>query len=130
MADRTDGNLTDPTYRAHRDTATGNARAAIDNALASESLDAIVTPTQLPAPALGFRGGGPKFASSTRASAMAGYPMITVPAGYAREELPLGLTFLGTRHDDAKLIAYAYAYEQATNIRKLPSYLPSLPSAP
>ncbi|MBQ7806931.1 amidase [Rhodococcus sp. (in: high G+C Gram-positive bacteria)] len=129
MADQTDGNLSDPTYRAHREAATGRAQTAIDDALVDNNLDAIVTPTELPAPGIDYRGGGegPQFASSTRTSALAGYPMVTVPSGYAREELPLGLSFLGTRLDDAKLISFAYAYEHAAQIRKSPSYLPTLP---
>ncbi|GAA5090528.1 amidase [Nocardia iowensis] len=127
MADKTDGDLTDPTYRAHRQAATDQARRAIDDALTRDRLDAIVTPTEAPAPKLEYQGGGTSFASSTRNSAMAGYPIATVPAGYARDTLPLGLSFIGTRFSDAQLIAYAYAYEQATPARKAPDYLPTLP---
>lgn len=47
MADQTDGNLSDPTYRAHREAATGRAQTAIDDALVDNNLDAIVTPTEL-----------------------------------------------------------------------------------
>ncbi|THA56483.1 hypothetical protein E6P78_32115 [Streptomyces sp. A0958] len=57
---------------------------------------------------------------------MAGYPHITVPAGYARGALPVGISFLGTRFSDARLLGYACAFEQATHARKAPGYLPTL----
>ena len=57
-------------------------------------------------------------ASSTPA-AVAGYPSITVPAGQAFG-LPVGLSFIGTANSEARLIALAYGYEQATHHRHPP----------
>lgn len=48
-------------------------------------------------------------------------PSIVVPAGFTRDNLPAGLTFLGRPYDDAKMIQFAYAYEQATKHRKPPA---------
>ncbi|GLZ40530.1 amidase [Actinokineospora sp. NBRC 105648] len=125
MANGTDGDLTAPAYRAHREAATGAARRAIDDLLARHRLDAIVTPTSLPAPVIGRERDSAPFAKTTTHAAAGGYPHITVPAGYSTNGLPLGLSFIGTRFSDARLIGFAYAFEQATNTRQTPRYLPT-----
>jgi Asp-tRNA(Asn)/Glu-tRNA(Gln) amidotransferase A subunit family amidase len=51
-------------------------------------------------------------------------PSIVVPAGYTRDALPAGITFLGRPYDDARMIGYAFAYEQATRHRRAPANLP------
>jgi amidase len=51
-------------------------------------------------------------------------PSIVVPAGFTRDDLPAGITFLGRPYDDARMIRYAYAYEQATHHRRLPPATP------
>lgn len=58
---------------------------------------------------------------------VAGYPQISVPAGYTDQGLPLGVSFLGTRFSDARLLGYAYAFEQEARVRTAPRYLPTLP---
>ena len=55
-------------------------------------------------------------------AAVAGYPHITVPAGFV-SELPVGLSFVGLQFSDAKLIQYAYAYEQASLQRRAPKFI-------
>ena len=58
----------------------------------------------------------------TGTGARAGYPQIVVPAGYnADDARPVGIAFNGTAYSEAKLLAFAYAYEQATKLRKTPS---------
>lgn len=53
-------------------------------------------------------------------AAIAGYPSITVPAGYSTEGEPFGITFTGTAYSESTLIPLAYAFEQATMVRKPP----------
>jgi amidase len=56
---------------------------------------------------------------------MAGYPHITVPAGYVHG-LPVGLSFFAGAYQEGTLIHFAYAYEQATQVRRPPSYKPTI----
>ena len=48
-------------------------------------------------------------------------PLIVVPAGFTRDNLPAGITFLGRPYDDGNIIKLAYAYEQATHHRRPPA---------
>ncbi|MBS3872152.1 MAG: hypothetical protein KGZ92_10660 [Firmicutes bacterium] len=56
-------------------------------------------------------------------AAKAGYPSITVPAGYTTEGKPLGLTFTARAYEETTLIRLAYSFEQGTELRKPPSLL-------
>lgn len=49
--------------------------------------------------------------------ATAGYPAITVPLGRDATGAPIGVTFIGKQGQDAALLSYAYAFEQATKLR-------------
>jgi ABC-type dipeptide/oligopeptide/nickel transport system ATPase subunit len=49
---------------------------------------------------------------------------IVVPAGFTRDNLPAGITFLGRPYADARMIQLAYAYEQATHHRRAPTTMP------
>ena len=93
-------------YVADRDGGRNATRAAIDNALTTNNLEAIMTPS----------------GTLTGTGARAGYPQIVVPAGYnATTRVPVGIAFNGAAYSEAKLLAFAYAYEQATKLRKTPS---------
>jgi amidase len=57
-------------------------------------------------------------------AAVAGYPHLTVPMGLV-DGLPVGLSFVGPAWSEARLLAYGYAFEQATKARRPPTYRPS-----
>jgi amidase len=123
------GGRADPGCTAARTEATTTARAAIDDLMAADHLDAIIAPTNGPAwvtdPVNGDLGGDfSTFVASSSPSAIAGYPSITVPAGYVGP-LPVGVSLIAGRWDEPELIRLAYAFEQATHVRVPPTFLPS-----
>ncbi|OLB82310.1 MAG: hypothetical protein AUI14_00815 [Actinobacteria bacterium 13_2_20CM_2_71_6] len=128
LAQQTSGDLTDPTYLRQRTTATNASRAAIDTTIATNHLDAILASTNGPAWVTNLSTGDDftDFVGSSGPAAVAGYPSIAVPAGYARGVLPLGVSFFGGKWSEPTLLALAYAYEQASHVRKPPTFLPTL----
>jgi len=109
--------------------ATSTAKAAIDDLMAAQDLDAIIAPTNGPAwvtdPVNGDLGGDfSTFVGSSSPSAVAGYANITVPAGFV-SNLPVGVSFIGGRWDEPELIGFAYDFEQATHARVPPQFLPT-----
>ena len=94
----------------------------IDKALAEHKLDALIAPTGQPAWLTDFIKGDASGGGFTQAAAVAGYPHVTVPAAFVRG-LPVGLSFVGTAWSEARLIALAYAFEQASKARRAPGYL-------
>jgi amidase len=101
-------------------------RDGIDKVMRKYKLDALVVPTDAPARIIDLVNGDASNTDieSTSPAAVAGYPHITVPAGFVFG-LPVGISFFAKAWDDAKLIQYAYAFEQATQYRRQPRYLPT-----
>jgi amidase len=116
------GPLTDVKYQKALAKSKLNTRAkGIDAIMDAHKLDALVAPTNGPAWLIDLVNGDADGGGSSSPAAEAGYPSITVPAGYAFG-LPVGVSFFGRAWSEAKLIRIAYAYEQAANARRAPSY--------
>jgi len=96
----------------------------IDAVMDRHRLDALVAPTGGPAWPIDLVNGDHFLGGASTAPAVAGYPHITVPAGYAFG-LPVGLSFIGRPWSEPTLIRLAYAYEQATRHRRPPRFLPT-----
>ena len=92
--------------------------------MADHQLDAIAHKAVEHSPTLIRDGVNPPFVEQKGAPHINTYlvfvPTIVVPAGFTAQNLPAGLCFLGRPYDDANLIKYAYAYEQATRYRRAP----------
>lgn len=92
-------------------------------AMKKHRLDAIVYPTLRVKPA---RVGDPQPGSSCTVSAHSGLPAFSIPAGFTPDGVPVGVELLGKPFEEGKLIAMAYAFEQAVKPRKAPPRTPSL----
>ncbi len=125
------GGLEEPAYLEAREACRRLSRTeGIDRVLTEQGLDAIIAPTDsMPAWSIDPVNGDRIVGGCSSPPAMAGYPHLTVPAGYLHGHLPVALSFFSTAWQEAKLIGYGYAFEQATRVRKAPQYLPTLPIA-
>ena len=94
----------------------------IDFIMRKNRLDAMIAPTGGPAWPTDWINGDHFTGGYSSASAVAGYPHITVPAGYVFG-LPVGISFFGGPWSEPKLIKYAYAFEQATKARQAPRFM-------
>jgi amidase len=97
----------------------------IDATLAKFHVDALIAPTGGPTWPTDLLNGDHFTGGYSTASAVAGYPHITVPAGYVHG-LPVGLSFFAGAWSEPKLLKYAYAFEQATHLRQAPKFLPTV----
>ena len=105
----------------------GNWASIIDAVVNQHKLDALVTLTSGPAWFIDYINGDRDTGGCTTPAAVAGYPHITVPAGFYGT-LPIGLSFFGTAWSEPTLLKLAYAWEQETTARRKPAYAPSAPS--
>ena len=120
------GPLTEAAYRTARDTANRLSRdEGLDATLAEHRLDAILGPSGGPAWVTDPVHGDGFSVGSSRPAAVAGYPNVTVPAGYVHG-LPVGVSFFGAAWSEPTLIRIGWAFEQAAPHRRPPRFRASI----
>lgn len=122
------GPLTDEVYLNALQLSKQLAQAeGIDALIAEYQLDAFVAPSNDAAGLIDLENGDgiSGYIPSSTLAAVAGYPNITVPAGFINE-LPIGISFFGGEFAEATLLAIAYDYEQRSLARKAPTLLESM----
>ena len=120
------GPLTDKAYRdALAKAKRLSGPEGIDAAMTKYRLDALLAPTTGPAWTTDLVNGDHVSGGSSSPAAVAGYPDITVPAGFVHC-LPVGMSFFGRKWSEPELISLAYAFQQATHVYRPPLFLPSV----
>jgi amidase len=119
------GNLNERAYRlALQKSKLLSQAQGIDAVMNKNKLDAVIAPSGGAAWMTDLVNGDcGVFEGLTSFGAVAGYPSITVPAGYV-QGLPIGMSFFGRAFSEPTLIKIAYAFEQATKARRAPMFLP------
>ncbi|HEY2663119.1 MAG TPA: amidase [Candidatus Binataceae bacterium] len=119
------GSLTSPEYLAALANNHAMARMqGIDAAMDKWRLDALVAPVTGPAWVTDLVTGDHIIGGGSQLAAVAGYPSVNVPAGFIFG-LPVGISFFGRAWSEPTLLRLAFAFEQASNVRKTPRFLPS-----
>lgn len=118
--------LDDPAYPEALKTSKIKSRSqGIDQLMDEHRLDALLAPTNAPAWPIDLVNGDHFIGGSSGAAAVAGYPNISVPAGYVHG-LPVGISFFGRAWSEPVLLKIAYAYEQLSKHRRSPGFLKSI----
>jgi amidase len=120
------GGTADPAYADALATSKRLATEGIDQTMDRHDLDAIFSLTASPPWTTDLVNGDHFLTGSSTPAAVAGYPNITVPAGFSFGELPVGVNFIGRRWSEPTLLKLAYGFEQGTRARHAPRFLPSL----
>ena len=97
----------------------------LDRVLGENRLDALVGIAASAPFASDMVNGDRPIVRNSSLSAVSGYPRVTVPAGFIRD-LPVGLSIMGAAWSEAKLLGYAYAFEQHHTVRRAPHFIPSV----
>ena len=113
------GPLTEAAYLEALELSRRIARDGIDNALATHELDALLAPTNGPAWLTDYINSDHFSVGSSSLAAVSGYASITVPAGFIYH-LPIGVSFIGSAYSERRLVEIAYAFEQASKVRRAP----------
>jgi amidase len=117
-----------PEYDAARAACLAKGRdEGIDRVLREHELDALVTPAYAPAIPIDLVKPEHHWGSCTQPTAMAGYPLLTVPSGLA-QGLPVAVAFWGTAGSERALIEIAHGYETARDRTQGPLPEPTFPS--
>jgi amidase len=118
------GPLTEPAYVESLDTCRRLSRAeGIDAVMDEHRLDALVAPSNAPAWRIDYANGDHHVGGNSTPAAVAGYPNVTVPMGFAFD-LPIGISFIGRAWSEGTLIRLASAFEHATHHRHPPRLAP------
>ncbi|CDR04841.1 amidase family protein [Streptomyces iranensis] len=115
---------TDPEYRAMRAELKDVSRRSLDETMATHHLDAIASPTNPPAWTTDCARGDNDVIPSSTPAAVAGYPSLSVPAGFV-DELPVGVLLMAGDHEDTELLSLGAAVERRLHAWRAPRYLPS-----
>lgn len=94
----------------------------IDAALNLHQLDALICPTNDPVGLIDLEKGDSNDRVASTPAAVAGYPHLTVPLGFV-DGLPIGLSFIGTAHADARILALGHGFEQIMPARREPEFI-------
>ncbi|WP_372785154.1 amidase [Phenylobacterium sp.] len=121
--------LTDAGYVEKRANARKAAREALDKMLGDNKVEVLVGPSTGPAFIVDPVDGSRSLGSYSTLPAVSGYPHLTVPMG-AVVGLPVNLSLIGPAWSEARLLAFGYAFEQATHARIDPQFLPNIGARP
>ncbi|MDT0458864.1 amidase family protein [Streptomyces sp. DSM 41527] len=116
---------TDPAYRAKRAQLKDLSRRSLDETLSAHHLDAIAAPTNPPAWKTNCARGDNDVIPSSTPAAVAGYPSLSVPAGFVNK-LPVGLLLMAGDHQDAALLSLGATVQHRLDAWRAPGYLQSV----
>jgi amidase len=127
LAAESKGPLTDDAYLAALENSKSIVQGGIDSTLETHRLDALIAPSNGPAWMIDHVNGDNFSVGSSSFAAISGYAAITVPAGFI-SGLPIGVSFIGGAFSEKQLIEMAYAFEQASQVRRPPDLQVATPS--